>query len=111
MRTAAFLLFLALGCAAQPAAGADPFPGAPQRLGEVHPSQYSFADLYRLAAAGPAAGFTLAAASETTLRTATAQPSAHFSIREVPEPKLGALLLSGVALALWVARRRLGYAS
>ena len=109
MRTAALFLFLALGYAAQPAAGSESFQAALPRVGEVHPSQYSFADLYRLAVAGPSAGFTLVAANEATLRTATAQPSTQFSISEAPEPQLGALLLSGVALAIWVARRRLGY--
>jgi hypothetical protein len=33
---------------------------------------------------------------------------AAFSIAGVPEPR-GWLLLSGLALALWVARRRLGH--
>lgn len=110
MRTTAFLLLLALGGAAQAAAGAESFQGALARPGEVHPSQYSFADLYRLAAAGPSAGLTVVAASEATIRTATGQPGVQFSISEAPEPQLGVLLLSGVALALWVARRRLGYA-
>ena len=111
MRTTAFLLLLAIGCAAQAAAGAESFQGALQRAGEVHPSQYSFSDLYRLAVAGPSNALMLAAANESTVRIATAQPAAQFSISEAPEPQLGALLLSGVALALWVARRRLGYAS
>jgi hypothetical protein len=32
-----------------------------------------------------------------------------FSIGAVPEPKSWLLVLSGLALAGWVARRRLGY--
>ena len=110
MRTTALLLLLALGGAAQAASGAESFHAALQRPGEVHPSQYSFADLYRLAVAGTVASLGTGAGTEAPVRTATAQPGAQFSISESPEPQRGALLLAGVALAIWVARRRLGYA-
>jgi hypothetical protein len=96
-------------CGAQPAAGDDSFEGALQRGAAAHPSQYSFADLYRLSVAGPAATLFALPQTDTPVRVATALPAAQFSVAEVREPHLGVLLLSGIALAAWVARRRLGY--
>ncbi len=92
-------------------AGADDsFQGALQRSPAVHPSQYSFVDLYRATVAGPAASvFPVTAAADAPMRVATAPASAQFSVAEVREPRLGLLLLSGFAAAVWVARRRLGY--
>jgi hypothetical protein len=86
---------------------------------------YSFADLYRLTTgavelplrpgAAPAAQPT--AAQQFQIRTvageapAAAQPSPYvFSIDRAAKPQGGPLLLAGLAAALWVARRRLGYA-
>jgi hypothetical protein len=43
------------------------------------------------------------------VRVATASVPAQFSVAERNEPRLGLLLLSGLAAAVWVARRRLGY--
>jgi len=86
---------------------------------------YSFADLYRLtvaaewpfAAGAPAASFAPPAGGEPQIRTVAgdapaAVPSAHvFSIASVRPPQGGlVLVLTGLAAALWVARRRLGYA-
>jgi hypothetical protein len=110
MNSAALLLLLALSCTLQSAAAQESFHGALQRGGAAHPSLYSFADLYRIALGGPAAGFSIAPANEAPMRTATAAAAPQFSISEAPEPQLGLLLLSGIALAVWVARRRLGYA-
>jgi hypothetical protein len=86
---------------------------------------YSFADLYRLTTgavelplrpgATPVAQPT--AAQQFQIRTvageapAAAQPSPYvFSIDRAAKPQGGPLLLAGLAAALWVARRRLGYA-
>jgi hypothetical protein len=105
--------FLAFG--AQPAAAAtveDSFQGALQRGAAPHPSQYSFADVYRLAVSEPAlAGFPFATAHDSPIRVAVTQGPApvQFSIGPMPKPQLWLLLLSGVAAAGWVARRRLGY--
>ncbi|HXI37050.1 MAG TPA: hypothetical protein VNH80_09070 [Burkholderiales bacterium] len=118
IRPAALLLML--GSASGLAAAADP-------------SLTSFADLYRLTVSGaqaaPAAA-TLAAApaeldgrAEAALRpVSTEAPPARtaftvaappqlagyaFSIGAVPQPQRWLLLLSGLAAAAWVARRRL----
>jgi hypothetical protein len=104
------LVAIVLVCATQSAATDDSFQGALARGAAAHPSQYSFADLYRLSAAGPAAAFSLAPAAEAPIRIAVSQPAAQFWISDVPEPRLGLLLLSGLAAAVWVGRRRLGYA-
>lgn len=104
------LVAAVLLCAAPLAGGDDSFQGALQRGAAVHPSQYSFADLYRVTVAGPVAPLLAPSApAETAVRVATALPAPQFSIAEVREPQLGLLLLSGIALAIWVARRRLGY--
>lgn len=97
---------------AQAATTEESFQGALHRGAAAHPSQYSFADVYRLTVSGPAlAGFPLVPANDTPIRVAVTQAPApaQFSIATVPEPELWLLLLSGLALAAWVARRRLGY--
>ena len=110
MKSATSLLAVLLLCAAQALAADESFHGALRRASDTHhPSQYSFTDLYRLAVSGPSASFELAPAGEAPMRTAATQPAAQFSVSEEPQPLL--LLLSGLALAIWVARRRLlGYA-
>ncbi|HWD22610.1 MAG TPA: hypothetical protein VG591_05715 [Burkholderiales bacterium] len=77
------------------------------------PGMYSFADVYRLTVSGAAAeNLPALALNGAPARVASAVPApgaeAAFSIAGVPEPR-GWLLLSGLALALWVARRRLGH--
>ena len=112
MRVQSFLLALLLCCAAQAAPGEESFQGAPGRGAAAHPSQLSFADLYRLTLAGPAApGLPAVAAPDAPVRVAAApaQAPAQFSIADTPKPELWLLLLSGLAAAVWVARRRLGY--
>jgi MYXO-CTERM domain-containing protein len=110
MKFATLLFTAALFCAAQPAAGQESFQGVPQRGSAPHPSLYSFSDLQRLAVAGPAAGFAIVPTNDAPIRTAVVQPAAQFSVSEASEPPPWLLLLSGIALAVWVARRRLGYA-
>ena len=112
MRPAKLIVALFLMSAAFAAAGQETFQGAPGRAVAASPSQYSFADVYRLALAGPgAAGLAPAGAAETTVRVAVSTPPpAQFAVAEAPEPRLWMLLLAGVAAAVWVARRRLGYA-
>jgi hypothetical protein len=103
----AVLLFV---CAGEAAATDDSFQGSLQRSVAVHPSQYSFADLYRVTVAGPAANlFPVLPLQEGPVRVAAGQVPVQFSVSEQREPRLGLLLLSGIAAAMWVARRRLGY--
>jgi hypothetical protein len=110
MKFPTLLLVVALSCAARPAASEDSFQGTLHHAAVTHPSLYSFADLYRLTVTGPAGGFALLPAADVPVRTAIVQAPAQFAISDRSEPQLGLLLLSGVALAVWVARRRLGYA-
>lgn len=111
MKPATHLLAAALFCAMQAAVADESFQGALRRGGDAAAaSQYSFADLYRLAVSGQSASLSMAPSAEAPLRTATSQPPVQFSVSEAREPQPWLLLLSGVALAIWVARRRLGYA-
>src|SRR3954467_5554803 len=103
---ALFLLFSTLAAEAQEA-----LEGPLGRALAANPSQYSFVDVYRLALAGPAtAGLAVVQPAETTVRVAASNPApVQFAAAEVREPRLWILLLAGVAAAVWVARRRLGY--
>jgi hypothetical protein len=90
------------GIAAQPAA---------------NPPLYSFVDVYRLTVAGPIAGLPpLDTAPGAPIRVAapqTPEPQAsepRFSIAAATQPDKWLLLLAGLALAGWVAHRRLAYA-
>jgi hypothetical protein len=111
-------LFVVWACACGTLASAaavateESFHAALQRGTSAHPLQYSFADVYRLTVSGPAlSGFPVAPSNDTPIRVAVtpAPAAAQFSIVAVPEQELWLLLLSGLALAAWVARRRLGY--
>jgi hypothetical protein len=90
----------------------------------AHASLYSFSDVFRLTAGSmPLAEYPLAPVQGTAVAlpvSATAAPSRpapaaqgeaeyRFSIGTVPEPRRWLLILSGLALAGWVARRRLGH--
>jgi len=112
MRPAKLLVVLFLSLAAFAAAGQETFQGALGRAAAANPSQYSFVDLYRLALAGPAAaGLAAVPPAESSVRVAAStQAPAQFAVAEVREPRLWMLLLAGLAAAVWVARRRLGYA-
>lgn len=110
MKYPTLLFAMAVFCVAGPAAGEESFQAALQRGTAAHPSLYSFSDLYRLAVSGPAPDLWVLQPSEAPVRTAAAPLSAQFSVAETPQPQPALLLLSGMALAMWVARRRLGYA-
>jgi len=77
----------------------------------AHPAMYSFADIYRLTVGGtPVAE---APVLDAPIRVSATQPAPRaeqlFSVARLPEPRGWMLLLAGLALAGWVARRRLGY--
>ena len=92
---------LAGGCAFSAAADA------------VHPSLYSFNDIYRLTVNGPVlapVGASLPAAEANAVRVASAQPAAEdfrFTITPIPGPGRWPLILAGLAAVAWVAHRRL----
>ena len=91
----------------------------------TEPASLSFADLYRLTLSGPMGAespvaapppqaeayiFTVAASGPQAGRPQGAQEfSPALSVGALPEPQRWLLLLSGLAAAGWVARRRLGY--
>jgi hypothetical protein len=82
----------------------------------THPALYSFADVYRLTLSGAATGNQpLMSTGEAAVRVSLSQPAAvpelSYSVVRVNEPQRWLLLLAGLALATWVARRRLGYSS
>jgi len=112
MKPAKLLLALSLLLAAFAAERQETFQGALGRAAAANPSQYSFADIYRLALSGPgAASLAAVPPAETTVRVAAStQAPAQFAVADAREPRLWMLLLAGVAAAVWVARRRLGYA-
>lgn len=108
-------LLLGLALAAGSAAATESSFYAPQRAAQApHPALYSFADVYRLTLAGPMSGLPpLDVAGEAPIRVAAAQlaqpPEPRFSIAAAPAPDKWLLLLAGLALAGWVAHRRLVY--
>ena len=75
----------------------------------THPSLYSFADIYRMTVSGALPQ----AAAESPVRVASVQapaaPELQYSVTRMAEPGRWGLVLAGLAAALWVARRRLGY--
>ena len=98
------------------------------------PSMYSFVDVFRLTVAGAAitdnpltrlpasaelADYQLRVASSETqppvrhlfsIASPAPVPASYvFSIGALPQPQRWLLILSGLAAAAWVARRRLGY--
>jgi MYXO-CTERM domain-containing protein len=76
----------------------------------------SFADLYRLATANglpqPAAvaqGIPVSLSVVPARQVAVQQAGFTFSTGSNPQPGRWALMLAGLAAAIWVARRRLNY--
>src|SRR3954469_4174003 len=130
MRFLPALSFVALAAIAAPAVGAPARHGvAPARNAEY----LSFAELYRMTVGGvsvveftdgpvsepaqspapfPDYQVRVASAEATTVQSAAAAAPARYSFSTpvLPEPtSRWLLLLSGLAVAAWVARRRLGY--
>jgi hypothetical protein len=74
------------------------------------PSLYSFADLCRLASGEVPAPRAAPLQSVPVSFSVGPQKAAYsFSTGSVPQPGRWPLMLSGLAAAAWVARRRLGY--
>jgi len=82
----------------------------PER-GAPHPALYSFVDVFRLTVGGPMGAPPAEAAPETPIRVAApplqAAAEPRFSIGNARQPDKWLLLLAGLALAGWVAHRRL----
>jgi hypothetical protein len=103
------LLLLGIVLVAGHAVAAD---SSLQQRAAPHPALYSFVDVFRLTTSGPMAGPASAEpASEAPIRVASpqAQPGVElrFSVSSVRRPDKWLLLLAGLALAGWVAHRRL----
>jgi len=101
------LLLVGIALAAGNAAAAD--SGFRERAAP-HPALYSFVDVFRLTVAGPIAGTPAESAIEAPIRVAAPQAPAaepRFSIAGPRQPDKWLLLLAGLALAGWVAHRRL----
>jgi hypothetical protein len=106
------LLAIAFLLAAFAAAANGSFLDSAQPAAPAHPSMYSFADIYRLTVSGERLVGLSGAAPDAAVRVAAqSAPAAElqFSVMRLPEPRGWLLLLAGLALALWVGRRRLGY--
>ena len=81
---------------------------------EPDPARYSFVDVYRLTVAGPMSGpAPVETALEVPMRVATAQAQPaepRFLVSPVRQSEKWLLALAGLALAGWVAHRRLAHA-
>ena len=110
MKARTFVFIALVGVAA--VAVADPRPFQPSSAAPAHPALYSFADVYRLTVAGTLAGAMFAEAPADAIRVAAqAQPPApRFSVEPPHNHDTWLLLLAGLALAGWVAHRRLVHA-
>jgi hypothetical protein len=103
----AFVFLAGAAAAAEPVsfqAGAQ----ATYTAAPVHPLRYSFVDVYHLTVAGAMAGEPRDGIGPEPVRVAMA-PAAEprFSIVPVRQPEKWLLVLAGLALAGWVAHRRL----
>jgi hypothetical protein len=82
--------------------------GAPQT--QTHPALYSFVDVYRLTVAGAMAGMPVSDGAPDAVRVGSAQAQLaepRFTVSPLPRPDKWLLILAGLALAGWVAHRRL----
>ena len=87
------------------------------RAAEPLPAQYSFNDLYRLTVGQSPLGATQPAAETVPVQTgvrvamsaAAAAAEPRFTVRPFPAPERWLLVLAGLALAGWLAHRRLSY--
>jgi hypothetical protein len=102
------LLSFGIALAAGNAVAAD---SAFQQRAAAHPALYSFVDVFRLTVSAPVPGPSAEQAGEAPIRVAAPQaqpsPEARFSVSSVRQPDKWLLLLAGLALAGWVAHRRL----
>ena len=82
----------------------------PER-GAPHPALYSFVDVFRLKVSGPMGALPAETAAEMPIRVAAPQAQAaaepRFSVSAARRTDFWPLLLAGLALAGWVAHRRL----
>ena len=103
-------LFAGSAVAAQP----DTFQSGAGTTAPAHPAMYSFSDVYRLTVGGPMAGaLPPDTAPDAPIRVAVTQAHAvepRFTVTHVPQPDKWLLILAGLALAGWVAHRRLVHA-
>jgi hypothetical protein len=80
---------------------------------EPVPALYSFNDVYQMTVGGSPYGATqLPAPAEQPVRVAVVEAAPvepRFTVRQLPVPELWLLALAGLALAGWVAHRRLSY--
>ena len=110
MRT--FLIGVALASGVAAAGGEPSFQAEARR--PAHPELYSFADVYRLTVGGPITGpLALDAAPEAPMRVAVAQAQPaepRFTVAPLAQPDKWLLVVAGLALAGWVAHRRLVHA-
>jgi hypothetical protein len=112
MKSLKLLLCGVFLCGAAAAAEPSSFQAAAMNPPPPHPALYSFIDVYRLTVAGAMAGFPLLDnTADAPIRVAVAQGAAgaepRFSIAAVPQRDTWLLVLAGLALAGWVAHRRL----
>ena len=103
------LLVLGIALAAGNVVAAD---SSLQQRAAPHPAMYSFVDVFRLTTGGPMAGTPgLDGAAEAPIRVAAPQAQApaepRFSINPARQPDKWLLALAGLAIAGWVAHRRL----
>jgi hypothetical protein len=91
------------------------FHSAAEGLGGVpqaHPALYSFVDVYRLTVAGAMAGMPVSDGAPDAVRVGSAQTQLaepRFTVSPLPRPDKWLLILAGLALAGWVAHRRLAH--
>ena len=103
------LLVLGIACAACNAVAAD---SSLQLRAPTHPAMYSFVDVFRLTVGGAIGGAAgIDSVPEAPIRVASPQAPAlaepRFAISAVRQPDKWLLVLAGLALAGWVAHRRL----
>ena len=104
-------LLIALALVAGPALAEPPsFHAGTAARAPVPPALYSFADVYRLTVAGTLAGQPFAdGAPMRVAATPALGVEPRFSITPPRQPGKWLLVVAGLALAGWVAHRRLAH--
>ena len=106
------LAFFVLGSAAAQSLRFD-VPAGLYGAAQASSALYSFSDVYRLTVSGPEGALDEsvdASLADLPMRVVAAEPppAAYvFTISGVRQPERWLLMLTGLALAAWVARRRL----